>query len=494
MSKEMSNKRHPLLYDKAWLEKKYLEEGLNTAEIGMIVGRCPNNVSYALKRLGIPKRSRTEATIKYPKLWDKEWLKRKYLDEWLSGREIAEEIGCNPASVNDALKRYEIPRRTPGEGHIKSKKLMDKEWLEERYIEERLSATEIGNILGCCNTAVLGALERFEIPRRNQVEAHAKYEKVLDKESLESLYIIQKKSAREVGECLDCSTSSVFGALNRYGLPIRPLSEAIKRDSKYAELNDKEWLYQKYWIEKLSSSEVAGIVGCDQMSVRNYLAKHGIRCRTLSESQRGEMNGFYGKTHTEESRKMIRENHADLRGEKSPLYGKCGPLSSHYGSHISEEHKQILSNRMKGNTNWLGRKHSEETKALMRENRKKLKPPMCRTSIEVKLERIFNKYTESIEYTGDSTFWIHTPEININPDFIVKDKKIAIEANGDYWHSPLLNPKIDKISVVSYRRELLKREGWKLIVFWETDINRDDAEKYVEHILKRERIICATST
>ena len=155
---------------------------------------------------------------------------------------------------------------------------------------------------------------------------------------------------------------------------------------KYPLLYDKAWLERKYWIEKLSSSKIADIVGCDSTSVRNYMAKHGIPCRTLSEAQEGEMNGFYGKTHTEETREKMHINHPNVRCEDNPLYGRRGPQSATYDRKDSEETKAKMSKSMMGNTIWVGRKHSEETKKLMRENRKNLKPQICRTNIEVKLE------------------------------------------------------------------------------------------------------------
>lgn len=112
-----------------------------------------------------------------------------------------------------------------------------------------------------------------------------------------------------------------------------------------------------------------------------------------------------------------------------------------------------------------------------------------RTKIEVRLESIFNKYSSSIEYTGDGSFIIPTSYGKLNPDFIVRGKRIAIEANGDYWHSPLLNRNLRKGAVVTYREKYLKAVGWKLVVFWETDILRKDAEGFVLYVLRREGIV-----
>lgn len=56
--------------------------------------------------------------------------------------------------------------------------------------------------------------------------------------------------------------------------------------SMYSLLNDKEWLYQKYIVEKLSTVEISKIVGCKASnSVRQCLIRHNIPVRGYSEAQ-----------------------------------------------------------------------------------------------------------------------------------------------------------------------------------------------------------------
>lgn len=100
-------------------------------------------------------------------------------------------------------------------------------------------------------------------------------------------------------------------------------------------------------------------------------------------------------------------------------------------------------------------------------------------------ERIFEdiclKYTLPFKYVGDGSFWIH----NINPDFVeVNGKKMAVEIFGDYWHSPLLRGNIPYNQTYGGRKKTLKKYGWKLVVLWEKDLRRKDAEAFVFHILE----------
>jgi len=67
----------------------------------------------------------------------------------------------------------------------------------------------------------------------------------------------------------------------------------------------------------------------------------------MSESNRGEKNIWYGKTHTEETKQKMREAQ---RGEKHPMYGKT----------VSEQTKQKLSEARRGEKNHMYGKTGEK--------------------------------------------------------------------------------------------------------------------------------------
>lgn len=65
---------------------------------------------------------------------------------------------------------------------------------------------------------------------------------------------------------------------------------------------DKEWLYQKYWVERLSTPELAKLCGCTNANIRYWMVKHNIAARNVSEARKikhwglsGEANGMFGK-------------------------------------------------------------------------------------------------------------------------------------------------------------------------------------------------------
>ncbi len=53
------------------------------------------------------------SNIKYPELYDVDWLTQKYRAELKSPGEIADELGCSLETVSVALTRFDIPRIPP---------------------------------------------------------------------------------------------------------------------------------------------------------------------------------------------------------------------------------------------------------------------------------------------------------------------------------------------------------------------------------------------
>ncbi len=74
----------------------------------------------------------------------------------------------------------------------------------------------------------------------------------------------------------------------------------------------------------------------------------------------GEANGFYGKHHSEETKKLLSEQHKGMtysqetknklsamrKGEGNAMWGRRGELSPHWGKKYSEERKNNISKAM----------------------------------------------------------------------------------------------------------------------------------------------------
>ena len=119
--------------------------------------------------------------IKFPLLYNEEWLREKYISQTFTTQEISELIGCSKNVVRTALLSFNIQLRTAGESiSLRSKRLgfttqyeqlQDKNWLNQKYWVENLSLNEIAQLVGAKNSnSVKQALEHAGIKLRNVSE------------------------------------------------------------------------------------------------------------------------------------------------------------------------------------------------------------------------------------------------------------------------------------------------------------------------------------
>ena len=91
----------------------------------------------------------------------------------------------------------------------------------------------------------------------------------------------------------------------------------------------------------------------------------------ISESLKGEKNSFYGKHHTEETKQKISENNKGrLKGENNPMYAinVYEYIKQRDGEDAVIKLKQKISESVKGEKNgFYGKHHTEETKQKLKE-------------------------------------------------------------------------------------------------------------------------------
>lgn len=70
-----------------------------------------------------------------------------------------------------------------------------------------------------------------------------------------------------------------------------------------------------------------------------------------SERMSGELNPFFNKKHTDETKRVMSENHVDYSGKNHPGYGKIGKLSPIFNIPKSEEHRERIGKAQTGEKN-----------------------------------------------------------------------------------------------------------------------------------------------
>jgi len=255
--------------------------------------------------------------------------------------------------------------------------------------------------------------------------------------------------------------------------------------SKFPQLNDPNWLHQKYINEQLDATDIANLVGCFNVSVLRALRKHGIPTRTraecvtrklqrpetrakISAARRGKNNPFFGKHHTDETRKIMSEA---KKGDKNPnrqnytdehrrriSESRLGKKHWFHGKHLNEEHRRKTSETLK--SLWNDPNFVER----MMESRYQY-PNMLESRVEDALNRV-----QPNEWKYNGNFEQGVMIGGLIPDFVnVSGKKAVIEVFGEYWHGARAPRKSWKRSEFG-NKATYSQLGFVGIVLWEQDI------------------------
>lgn len=110
-----------------------------------------------------------------------------------------------------------------------------------------------------------------------------------DFEWLLNKYNNEKLNLIEISNIEGCSKTPVKNRLLKLGVVIRSLQETnyVKIQRKFPLLFNRNWMLQKYSIDKLSSYEIADLIGCTQGLVLINLKRMNIQRRHNSEIKKG---------------------------------------------------------------------------------------------------------------------------------------------------------------------------------------------------------------
>ncbi|HEU5103937.1 MAG TPA: hypothetical protein VFU22_33205 [Roseiflexaceae bacterium] len=161
---------------------------------------------------------------------DEATLRHLYLEEQRSIRNIADLQQLPVQAVTDALNRYHIPRRPAG---FRSKynqyagARLDEPTLRRLYVAEQRTIRDIAALYQVSTRLVYDAISRYGIPRRTHGRRQpapaviAFGNGVFDKAALERLYQEQGQSIAAIAAAVASSPSRVRSALIRWGIARR---------------------------------------------------------------------------------------------------------------------------------------------------------------------------------------------------------------------------------------------------------------------------------
>ncbi len=176
----------------------------------------------------------------------------------------------------------------------------------------------------------------------------------------------------------------------------------------------------------------------------------------------GEKHPMFGRKHSEETRKKMRENHSPYQtGAGHPMYGKTHTVEvrnrlrvSHKGVPLSEKHRASIGRASKRVWATVSEEKKNEWIANIRKGLQCFpnKPESAILSI------LDSLYPGDWKFVGDGQVII----AGKCPDFVnVNGQKKIIELFGDYWHRGE-NP--------DDRATIFAPFGYKTLVIWEREL------------------------
>lgn len=151
------------------------------------------------------------------------------------------------------------------------------EWLQTKYVDEKKTARDIASICEVSKTTVLNWLDRHDIERRSLLEYRRPEESNLRDESwLREMYQEREFTPAEISEKVDCDPETVRRWVERHEIEKRDLGSA-QRLSTDDRLLNCDWLRRKYIDEDWTTTKIAEECDVSRPTVIRWLEKHDIK-------------------------------------------------------------------------------------------------------------------------------------------------------------------------------------------------------------------------
>ena len=169
---------------------------------------------------------------------------------------------------------------------VRHPKLRDRAWLYRVYVEDGKSLQLIADMLGVSLTQVYRAMNDLGIKRRELSDAQKivqagrpKFEiaQLNDADWLREHYVIQGKTRDQIAMELGCTSHTLSRALDFHGIRIRKLSVGTRgKGITFPQLHDRDWLYEQRVVQGKSLEQIAQEIGSTSSTVATYLKRWNL--------------------------------------------------------------------------------------------------------------------------------------------------------------------------------------------------------------------------
>jgi predicted DNA-binding protein YlxM (UPF0122 family) len=203
-----------------FLRRLYLDEGLAPRAIGQRLGLSETAIRKRLLALDIPLRSRAEAQRARVAGLTIATLTQLYTVDGLSQVQIADRLHCSVDAVHDAMRRYQLPVRSPSaSARLAHGVNIPEAELRHLYEEEALGMRAIAQRFACSESAVRSRIKACGIAPRKPWTTR---EVTIGAVELHRLYVIEDQTVEAIAAQLGCSPATISRQIKRFGISARP--------------------------------------------------------------------------------------------------------------------------------------------------------------------------------------------------------------------------------------------------------------------------------
>ncbi|MGF9741430.1 hypothetical protein ABEX38_29110 [Priestia megaterium] len=390
---------------------------------------------------------------------------------------------------------------------------MDKETIYNVYVIEKKTVKDIIKEHGISYGSFYYYLEKYDISRRSD-EKEASYR---NKEWLENEYINENKSLSQIAQECEVSVSSIASYLQKFEIP--------SKKNAPAPYKDKDWLYDQRVNQNKTYEEIAKQCNVDRKNIEYYAKKFEIKhkieskkagkaailvditchgCgspgqKTLSyieQRKKANKNIYFC------SRECADEYHSNqMKGENNPNFeGEFHGDRNHPSFSVEAQRERALKKIEK----WKENGYFEVMTKKLQEGHKKFfetpegkakrqeiaiksvlsqKDKGFKSSLEIGVAELLDELGLKYEEQKEMYFWV--------VDFYLPEYDLVIEANGDYWHA---NPmQYNESNMTSHQKSRRTRDAklkayiqgvkrHKFLAIWEYDFYNN-----IEEVIKNIR-------
>lgn len=304
--------------DETVLRRLYKQQEMSVIEVADELDCSHGTISYWLARHDIPTRTRDDVTHRFdgvevkdePPYENKQVLEQLYLDEGMSVTEIARELDFSEGVIRDRIHQFDLFHQKENKFHLEQLDYDipdDVPWRDETlmralYVDHDLSTNKISDVLNCSSATVCTWLDNHNIDTGNNLNRPSSFE-------LEKMYVDDNKSGMKIARELEVSKSTVYRWLREADIEIRDPNDYLN-----PVLKDEERMREIYIENELSVQALSRKLDSSPDTIKRSLKNHGIERRSQSAEISGEKHPFwkggqqpYGEGWTNQKRQTVLE-------------------------------------------------------------------------------------------------------------------------------------------------------------------------------------------